>query len=90
MKICINGKIREMTPSEIAEMEAQAAEAERQYWLNTPYDDAVDAEIRKRYTVSQEFAILRQRDEKPEEYAAYFAYCEECKAFVKEQKAKHK
>jgi hypothetical protein len=49
----------------------------------TPYDDAVDAEIRKRYSISQEFAILRQRDEKLEEYAAYYAYCEECKAYVK-------
>jgi hypothetical protein len=78
-----------MTPSEIAEMEAQAAEQERQYWQTTPYDDAVDAEIRKRYTVSQEFAILRQRDEKPDEHAAYYAYCEECKAFVKAQKAKY-
>jgi hypothetical protein len=29
MKICVNGKVREMTPSEIAEMEAQAVEAER-------------------------------------------------------------
>lgn len=48
-----------------------------------PYDEAVDAEIRKRYTVSQEFAILRQRDEKPKEYAEYYAYCEECKALVK-------
>jgi hypothetical protein len=83
--ISINGNVREMTPSEIADMEAKSAETERQYWLNTPYDDAVDAEIRKRYTVSQEFAILRQRDEKPEEYAAYFAYCEECKAFVKQK-----
>lgn len=88
-KICINGKIREMTLSEIADMEAQAAETERQYWLNTPYDDAVDAEIRKRYTVSQEFAILRQRDEKPEEYYAYYAYCEECKAFVKKKKSNY-
>lgn len=89
MKIYENGNIREMTPSEIADMEAQTAEMERQYWLNTPYDDAVDAEIRKRYSVSQEFAILRQKDEKPEEYSAYYAYCEECKAFVKKQKAKY-
>lgn len=85
MRIYESGRYREMTPSEIAEMEAQAAEMERQYWLNTSYDDAVDAEIRKRYTVSQEFAILRQRDEKPEEYTAYYAYCEECKAYVKQK-----
>ena len=83
MRIYENGKYRDMTPSEIAEMEAQASEQERQYWHTISYDDAVDAEIRKRYTISQEFAILRQRDEKPDEYATYFAYCEECKEYVK-------
>lgn len=83
MRICENGIYRDMTPEEIAEMEAHATEQEHQYWLNTPYDDAVDNEIRKRYSASQEFAILRQKDEKPEEYATYFAYCEECKEYVK-------
>jgi hypothetical protein len=86
MKIYENGIYRELTPSEIAEMEKQAAQAEREYWQNVPYDEAVNAEIRKRYTESQEFAVLRQRDEKPEEYEAYYAYCEECKAFVKAKK----
>lgn len=87
MKKYVNGKYIDLTPSELAAMEAARQEAERSYWFNTPYDTVVDTEIRKRYTVSQEFAILRQRDEKPEEYAAYFAYCEECKAYVKEQRA---
>jgi hypothetical protein len=87
MKICINGEIREMTPSEIAEIETQASEQERQYWQTTSYDEAVDAEIRKRYTASQEFAILRQRDEKPVEYAEYYVYCEQCKAYVKEKQS---
>ena len=85
MKIYENGVYRDLTPEEIAEIEAQTAEQERQYWQNTPYDEAVDAEIRKRYSVSQEFAILRQKDEKPDEYAAYYAYCEKCKAYVKER-----
>lgn len=83
MKIYENGIYRELTSSELAAMESQRQEAERQYWLNTPYDEAVDAEIRKRYSVSQEFAILRQATTKPEEYEAYFTYCEECKAYVK-------
>lgn len=39
--------------------------------------------IRKRYTISDELAILRQRDEKPEEFATYHAYAEECKRAVK-------
>jgi hypothetical protein len=86
MKINENGHIREMTPAEIAEVETQAAEQERQYWFNTPYRVAVNNEIRKKYDLSAELGILRQRDEKPEEYAEYFAYCEECKAFVKNKK----
>lgn len=85
MRICENGTCRDMTPEEIAAMTADQAERERQYWLTTPYDEAVDAEIRKRYSVSQEFAILRQKAEKPEEYAEYYAYCETCKAHVKEK-----
>jgi hypothetical protein len=40
--------------------------------------------IRLRYSMSDELAILRQRDEKPEEFAAYHAYAEECKKIVKE------
>lgn len=36
--------------------------------------------IRKKYSVNDELAILRQRDEKPEEFAEYNAYVEQCKA----------
>lgn len=86
MRVLENGKYRDMTPEEIATTEAQAEQAEREYWQAVSYDEAVDAQIRKRYSVSQEFAILRQKDEKPDEYAEYFAYCEECKAFVKNKK----
>ena len=39
--------------------------------------------IRRRYSMSDELAILRQRDEKPEEFAAYHDYAEECKRAVK-------
>ena len=48
------------------------------------YDELVNLKIRERYTESQEFAILRQRDEKPDEFAEYYDYCEECKTFVKD------
>ena len=47
------------------------------------YENYVNALIREKYTVSQELAILRQKDSKPEEYNAYNAYCEECKAEAK-------
>lgn len=86
MKIYENGKYRDLTPAEIAEMEAAQAAMEREYWASIPYDEAVDTKIRERYSISQEFAILRQRDEKPDEYAAYFTYCEECKQYVKFKK----
>lgn len=85
-----DGKVyRDMTAEEIAQREAEAEASEREHWTQIPYDEAVNAEIRKRYSASAEFAILRQRDEKPSEYAEYFAYCEECKAFVKAKKAEY-
>ena len=69
MRINDNGVYRDMTEEEIAETQSQKPQID--------YNEAVDNEIRKRYSVSQEFAILRQKDEKPEEYAEYYAYCEE-------------
>ena len=86
MKKVINGKVYELTPEEIAAMEAEHEAAEKAYWASVDYAEAVNARIRERYSISDEFAILRQKDEKPEEYAAYFVYCEECKAFVKQKK----
>lgn len=44
------------------------------------YEDRVVELLRKKYTLNQELAILRQRDEKPEEYQAYSDYAEQCKA----------
>ena len=49
------------------------------------YGQMVERLIRKRYTLSEELAILRQRDDKPEEFAAYNAYAEECKKKAKEE-----
>ena len=47
------------------------------------YENRVVELLRKKYSLNQELAILRQRDEKPEEYAAYSAYAEQCKATAK-------
>ena len=47
------------------------------------YEGLIIKKIRERYTLNQELAILRQRDTKPQEFAAYNAYVEECKAEVK-------
>lgn len=82
MKVCIDGEIVEAPDTEF---EARRAE----YWRNVNYDDAVDFAIRANYTISQEFAILRQKDEKPEEYKEYFDFCEQCKAHVKEMIKKY-
>lgn len=49
------------------------------------YSKLVDKLIRNRYSQSEEFAILRQRDEKPEEFAEYYAFCEECKKRAREE-----
>lgn len=47
------------------------------------YGNHVNDLIRRRYSLSEELAILRQKDEKPDEYRIYFAFCEECKANAK-------
>ena len=47
------------------------------------YAQKVNDLIRARYTLSDELAILRKRDESPDEFAAYNAYAEECKVKAK-------
>ena len=47
------------------------------------YGQTVDSLIRNRYSLWDELAILRQKDEKPEKFAAYNAYAEECKIKAK-------
>ena len=86
MKIFFNGAMHEVTQEEITAMQAEAERADAEYWRDIPYEEAVNTKIRERYTESQEFAILRQKDVKPTEYAEYYAYCEECKSFVKGKK----
>ena len=47
------------------------------------YSATVSSLIRKRYSVNDELAILRQRESKPNEFAEYNTYCEQCKAKAK-------
>ena len=47
------------------------------------YEERVVQLIRERYDLDAELALLRQRDNKPEEFAEYNAYCEECKIQAK-------
>ena len=60
--------------------EADAAERARK-----ERDAAIVAKVRERYTLDEELAILRQRDTKPEEFAEYNEYVEQCKADVDEE-----
>ena len=53
--------------------------------LENDYAERVNKLIRRKYSISDELAILRQRDTKPEEFAVYNAYVEECKATVKSE-----
>ena len=47
------------------------------------YEGEIVRRIRKKYSLNQELAILRQRDEKPEEFKAYNEYVEACKKYIK-------
>lgn len=49
------------------------------------YEQLVERKIRTRYTVSDELAILRQRDTKPQEFEEYNAFCEQCKVEAKQE-----
>lgn len=53
--------------------------------LYSLYPELVEKYIRSHYTVSDELAIHRQRDTKPEQFKEYFDYCEECKARAKRE-----
>lgn len=53
------------------------------------YGNQVNDLIRRRYSLSEELGILRQKEVKKAEYDAYFAYCEQCKAEAKEWLREH-
>lgn len=53
----------------------------------TNYNEEVNSMIRQRYSLSEELAILRQRDSKPDEFEVYNEYAEYCKVEVKRRMA---
>ena len=57
--------------------------ARKQASANDEYENKIVALIRKKYNVNQELAILRQREVKPQEFAEYNEYVEQCKKQVK-------
>lgn len=52
-------------------------------YTDAEYSERVNALIRERYSDSEELSILRQRNEKPSQFAEYFAFCEGCKSRAK-------
>ena len=44
------------------------------------YPLKVEQYIREKYSVSDELAIQRQRDEKKQTFSEYYDFCEECKS----------
>ena len=91
----VNGKPVELTTEEIAKLQAEAEAAEREYWQSISYDDAVNAEIRKRYPQQDVEAILNnylafpENPEYVEEFRQLQQYRVECKSYAKEMKAKY-
>lgn len=49
------------------------------------YPLLVDKYIRELYSISDELAINRQRDTKPDAFREYFDFCEECKVRAREE-----
>ena len=47
------------------------------------YPQLVEELIGEKYSIGAQIAIIRQREEKPEEYKEFFDYAEECKAMAK-------
>ena len=73
----------------LAELESQVDNTEAlnaviPLFVRDNYEDVVVECIRKKYSLNQELAILRQKDEKPEEYKAYYDYAEQVKKEVKD------
>ena len=53
--------------------------------INELYESEIINRIRKKYSINQELAILRQRDTKPDEFAEYNAFVEQIKSEVKKE-----
>lgn len=73
MKVLENGVYREMTPDEVLQTETPEELSRK---------DAIVSAIRVKYSVDDEFAILRQRDTKPREFQEYFDFVEGIKAAI--------
>ena len=93
MRIFDGKQYRDLTPTELAEMQKAQEEAEKSYWANISYEDAVSTEFRKLYSQDRVEAIVNnylsdmtnpifvQEMQEMQDYRA------QCKAYVKSKKA---
>ena len=82
----VNMNIREKSIPSMQEGEEPRTSYEYDYVKTSGYPTygvVVTALIREQYTESDELAIQRQRESKPESFAEYNDFCEACKAKAK-------
>lgn len=95
MKILEGKSYRELTPEEIAQLQAEAEQRERECWQSISYDDAVHDLVRNRYSQQAVEAILNnyiafpENPEYVEEFRQLQQYRVECKAYVKKKKEEY-
>lgn len=52
-------------------------------------DEMIAKVINAKYSIDAQIAIIRQKDTKPEEYEAFYAFAEKVKADVKKEYAEY-
>lgn len=70
---------------EIDDKVLEAEEAHNKKVDYQKYKEYVDVLIRQKYSLAEELAIQRQRDEKPDEFKIFYAYCEQCKEIARKK-----
>lgn len=83
-----NYKDGEISNPSVEEIREQKKTEYIKYLENTKYErykSRVVELIRKKYSINEELALLRQKEDKTEEYAVYNNYAEECKITAKSE-----
>lgn len=79
----INGVLQNPPHEDVPEDFEEVTEQDLYKEREALYPELVEQYIREKYTVSDELAIQRQRNEKPEKFQEYFEFCEDCKRRAK-------
>lgn len=68
----------------IKEDKGKVVIVECKVYKDISYEEFINRMVRAKYTIDEEFAVLRQRDTKPEEFKEYNDYVESCKSRAKQ------